>query len=89
VPLCPLCHERQPQCRDRATAIAFVNEGADVSSLMGMYVQILTDEHYRDLRRPGKGQALRILLRARAYVGTALDKEREAPRPPRRSPAWR
>jgi hypothetical protein len=68
VPLCPLCHEDQPLCRTRDEGIAFVNTRSRYAGLVWA-AQIFTDAHYRDRRRPGKGMALRCLLRAYAFTG--------------------
>jgi hypothetical protein len=78
VPLCPLCHERQPASRTREAGIAFVNEGADVPPQMAAFVQVCTDAWFRKRLRPGKPGALRCLLRAHVYVATELAKAHES-----------
>jgi hypothetical protein len=68
VPLCPLCHELQPECRSREAGIAFVRSLAEHASLLEI-AQVITDHDYRGVRHPGKQRALRGLLRAHAKAG--------------------
>lgn len=74
VPLCPLCHERQPLCHSREDGIRYVNTAP--RGIPVAYVQMVTDGlrqgDGRNLRSPGKGRALRILLRAQAAAAAAL-----------------
>lgn len=76
VPLCPLCHERQPDCPTRADGVAFVGQGPDLPVDFQGFVQWYTDCHYRELR-PGRS-AIHKLLRAQAAVGAQVAAAREA-----------
>jgi hypothetical protein len=72
VPLCVLCHETQPPCESREEGIAFVNSGCNRPIWA---IQLVTDGLYRDIRHPGKGLALRKMLRAGMLVAEVLNDE--------------
>lgn len=70
VPLCVLCHEEQPQCKTRAAGIAFVNSASPRKGIVP-WMQMLTDELGRGIKRPGREKALRKMLRAQAILAVA------------------
>lgn len=67
VPMCLLCHERQPECATREAGISFVNN--DRGSKIRWMVQIFTDYHYQGRRNPSREEALRWMLRAQGAAG--------------------
>jgi hypothetical protein len=73
VPLCVLCHEEQPPCRTRAGGIAFVNSASPRDGI-APWMQFLTDDLGRGVKRPGRGRALRTMLRAQAGLAVAQDR---------------
>lgn len=73
VPLCPPCHELQPQCASRQDGIAFVNEPSPYARVMPA-VQVVTDAWYRGKSRPGKQRATANLYKAYAAAGAVLEK---------------
>lgn len=69
VPLCPLCHEDMPICRNLTAAFDYVSERPRTSRDIRFYFQMLTDgTYYPNAQRPGKS-SVRKLLRARAAAG--------------------
>lgn len=71
VPMCPLCHEHQPECPTREDGIAFVNTAPPHQHLVWA-MQMMTDALYRDRRPTGREDSLRALLRVQADAGAAL-----------------
>ena len=74
VPLCVLCHELQPACATREAGIDFVNSEPVHEDLVWIQ-QLVSDELYREVRRPGRSKALRGMLRAQAIAGAVLAKK--------------
>ena len=73
VPLCVLCHEEQPPCREQGKGIAFVNSASPREGI-APWIQMVTDELGRGLKRPGRGTALRKMLRAHAVIAVGQDR---------------
>jgi hypothetical protein len=64
VPLCVLCHEEQPPCETRAAGIAFVNSASPRDGI-APWMQMITDELGRGIKRPGRERAERCCERKR------------------------
>lgn len=73
VPLCVLCHEEQPSCETRGAGIAFVNSASPRFGI-APWMQMITDELGRGIKRPGREKALRKMLRAQAALALAQNR---------------
>jgi hypothetical protein len=70
IPMCPLCHREQPPFDSPEMGIAFVNSRSIRRRALEAFVQAYTDKCYTGRRPGGSRQALRLLERAYAEVGT-------------------